>query len=402
MPNMQCRERRQWASLSGRRPRRLPSTSAYVPGQATLNDVPVADSGTTWRSLGFYVAGNSGKITITLTAGTDGVTVADAVAAIDDWQLTTPAGSFNTLQTKNGGFALRDKYGTIETFNAAGMVTDVLDRLGNHTQFAYNDSSHPQRISTVTEQGGLRTTFNYSNNALNSVVDGYGRKTNYATSGSATTVTLPNPGHGEATPSWTFSYNAAGLLSQIDAPNGNETDLLYDAYHRLATVIDGVGATDTAGDSLESIWELQSGLSDALQEGGSSNASAAAGPANMNDLGATYTTYSQYEENYDDPVGTPSTWTYRTDAYGYVTSLTKPATTNPSTGATVLAAATWTWTRNADGLPTEYDQPAGGGGYGGTLARSPRPTATTPKGIALPRFIRTTAASPGPTAPTAR
>ena len=135
-----------------------------MPGVTGLS-VPGAGSNTTWRSLGFFVAGTSGTITVQLTSGYHGVTVADGMAAADDWQFVTPAGSFNTLQTKGQGFTLRDKYGTIETFNAQGMVTDDVDNLGNDTHYAY-ESDNPQQIATVTEQGGLVTTFGYDGNTL--------------------------------------------------------------------------------------------------------------------------------------------------------------------------------------------------------------------------------------------
>ena len=82
---------------------------------------------------------------------------------------------------------------------------------------------------------------------------------------------------------------------------------------------------------------------------------ASQGPAEEADLTARYT----------DP--NSAQWQYQTDAYGYVTSETKPATTDPTTSQQVLAEATWTWTRDRNGLPTEYVQPAGGGGYQGGL-----------------------------------
>ena len=206
------------------------------------------------------MADSSGTITITLKAGSDGgVTAADAVTAIDDWELgntlaTQSLGSFNTLQTKTcpdpappsntsnlENFALRDKYGTIESFNANGMMTDSMDRLGNQTLFTYNTSQYPQQLLTVTEQGGLVTTFGYSGgNTLASVTDGYHRATTYNISGSKLTVTLPDPKFtGETQPVWTFQYNSDNLLSEIDSPaqpnsqvSYNKTQLSYDDYDR--------------------------------------------------------------------------------------------------------------------------------------------------------------------------
>ena len=308
----------------------------YVPGETSL--AVAGATGVTWRSLGFYVAGSNGTITVKLTSGDDGVTVADAVAAVDDWQLTTPAGSFNTLQTKNEGFVLRDKYGTIETFNAVGMVTADVDRLGNQTQYAYDSTENPQQLSTVTEQGGLVTIFEYGGGALSAVVDGYGRVTTY----NGGTVTLPAPGYGEATPVWTFSYNGDELLSEIHVPNGNETDLIYDSYDRLSQVNDGVGATNpnpnaqgTTGTSLEATWTLQSGLSDVLDnsDGGSS-------PATSDDLDATYTTYGDYDDTDGESNGGGVDWIYGTDNYGYETSLTKPTTT-PLASARQMPRRAW-------------------------------------------------------------
>ena len=140
----------------------------YVPGSTVIDNVR-------WRSLGFFVAGDQGTITVTLAAGNDGVTVADGVLAACDWNFATPAGSFNQLQTKNEGFSLRDKVGTIETFNGYGFVTDDLDRTGNRTQFTYASTSgssgssqltFPLQLASVTEQGGLTTQFQYADGAL--------------------------------------------------------------------------------------------------------------------------------------------------------------------------------------------------------------------------------------------
>ena len=315
------------------------------------------------------MAGDDGKISVSLASGDDGVTVADGMAAVDDWQFSTPAGSFDTatpagsldatapagsiksLQAKSQGFVLRDKYGTIETFNADGMLIDDTDNLGNQTQYAYNGPDHPQQLATVTEQGGLVTTFTYDGDSLASVVDGYGRKTTYDNG----TVTLPDPGHGEARPVWTFTYNSDYLLREIQSPNGNETDLVYDDYQRLNKVIDGVGATDpNTSDSIETTWTLQSGLSGVLANSGNGS-----GAATSDDLDATYTTYSGYDSSYGQGGGSTSAWVYGTDDYGYVTSLKKPATT---TAGNALATAKWTWTRDSNGLPQTYVQPAGGGG----------------------------------------
>jgi RHS repeat-associated protein len=347
----------------------------YEPG--TSLSVDGDDNGATWRSLGFYVAGSSGTITISLTSGSGGVTIADAVAAVDDWQFSTPLGSYNTLLAKTcpdpasgnaaslENFALRDKYGTIESFNADGMMTDSMDRLGNQTLFTYNTSQYPQQLLTVTEQGGLETTFAYNGNTLASVTDGYGNVTTYANG----TVTLPAPGYNEKTPSWTFQYNALHLLSEIDAPNGNVTKLYYDAYERLQQVDDGVGADDMWGNSLETTWQLTSCLSAAMAGPTPST------PLTAAEFQATYNTYSSYDQGLATsgnpgpaaPGGIASTWTYTTDPYGYVLSLTEPATTQLD-GAmadftSALAQAIWTWTRNPDGTPATCTQPAGGGGY---------------------------------------
>ena len=175
---------------------------------------------------------------------------------------------------------------------------------------------------------------------------------------------LPAPGYGEAPTVWTFSYNSDYLLSLIDAPNGSETDLLYNDY-RLCKVVNGVGATDpNTGASIETTWKLQSGLADLLDNSGNHSPTLSAGTAC--DLHAKYTTYSGYDTSYGQGGGSASTTCYGTDAYGYVTSLTEPATT---TAWGALTKATWTWTRDGNGLPTYYYQPPGGGGHGGPLGQ---------------------------------
>jgi hypothetical protein len=163
---------------------------------------------------------------------------------------------------------------------------------------------------------------------LRSVTDFAGRETTFGWAGSSLVVTEPCAGQGQSGHSlWSFSLGADGLLRRLTDPQFHTTVVTYDHY-RVDRVFNAVES------DVENTWQLAAMNVRALPVGGFGFMQLA----------------SNIRAHYTD--GNGNVWTYATDAYGYLTSRTNPAPFQD----------TWTWTRNENGLPTVYVQPAGGGG----------------------------------------
>jgi RHS repeat-associated protein len=208
-------------------------------------------------------------------------------------------------------------------------MTDVYDRFENHTEFVYGTGGPADRLQSVTDPYGLTTTYAYgAGGRLRSVTDFAGRTTSFGWAGSSLVVTEPYAGSGQSGHAlWSFALGADGLLRRINDPQFHTTVVTYDHY-RVDRVFNAVES------EIENSWRLAAMNVLALPVGGFGFMQLA----------------SNVQAGYAD--GNGNVWTYTTDAYGYLTSRTNPAPFQD----------TWTWTRNENGLPTEYVQPAGGGG----------------------------------------
>ena len=140
-------------------------------------------------------------------------------------------GDFRVL-TKNtdGTFQLREKFGTLFRFNAAGKLTTVEDKNGNTIILSYDADG---LLAIITDASSQETTLTYdANNRLAAITDPAGR-----------TVT--------------YEYDGAGDLTSVTDVGGFVTHYTYDADHNLTIITDPAGRqtvfTIDADDRLESI-----------------------------------------------------------------------------------------------------------------------------------------------------
>jgi len=347
----------------------------YVPGELDAHDVQ-------WRSLGFFHVASSG-VPVTIDVSTkhllwngtayvdafaDGLVVADAVMAVQNWTFTTPAGSFNQLDVgaidpangfyagpggnapAAGDFTLLAKTGTRSRFDAQGLLQRTTDRNENRVEFAYADKDTDgvaDEVETITTQGGLRWTYGYSGNALSSIEDFAGRVTSVSVVGhNLQSITEPDPGAnqpgGIVT---TFTYaGPAQRLDTVTDPESRETKLTFGTGDRVS------GGTYTGGITLALAAYLTDGLDGTLHVPATGKIGAAAPPAGAR---------PEPQAVYTDP--RTAVWTYQADRFGLSTAEAAPATkSNPQQDV-------WLWARNTHGLVIQATEPAGAGGFGGPL-----------------------------------
>ncbi len=103
---------------------------------------------------------------------------------------TSPAGDFSTLVgNSNGTYTRTLTNGTVQTFNASGLETSVVNRNGLTTTFGYSGSL----LTSVTDPYGEVSTLAYSGGYLTSITDPAGRSATFTiANGNLTGVTYPD------------------------------------------------------------------------------------------------------------------------------------------------------------------------------------------------------------------
>ncbi|WP_349431031.1 putative Ig domain-containing protein [Methylomarinum sp. Ch1-1] len=126
------------------------------------------------------------------------------------------AGDYSTLVANDdGSFTRTLKNGTQIHFNAEGLQTDVVDRHGNRTRYAYNSD---RQLTTITDPADLQTVFAYTDGRLDKVTDPAGRVTR-------------------------FRFDNDNNLIQVTFPDGAFKRFGYDHKHLMTTEANERGFT---------------------------------------------------------------------------------------------------------------------------------------------------------------
>jgi len=138
---------------------------------------------------------------------------------------TSPPGEFSVLVPSNlsgsSGWARLYPDSTKAVFNNAGLMTRVLDRLGNRDSVIYDASN---RVSQIMDPLNYAIRLSYGSSGLNSIQDPAGRVTNLIVDGSARLTTFTDPDN----VSTRFGYDGSLRLDSITDRRGATTVLAYD------------------------------------------------------------------------------------------------------------------------------------------------------------------------------
>lgn len=189
----------------------------------------------------------SGSLTI---RGADGAK--EQYVKKSDGSFAHPRGIYSVLTKTETGYTLREKNGTLHTFDLNGNLISITDRNNNQINISYTDVGGIQRPQTITEASGRQISLEYNANGklskvtypapevpghreINYIYDGNnlieadypsGYKklyTYYSLTGNLHTYTDPN----NYTTTYNYSYSDK-VLEEID-PGGNITSFFYSA-----------------------------------------------------------------------------------------------------------------------------------------------------------------------------
>ena len=165
-------------------------------------------------------------------------------------------GDYSTLiKTTDGSYLLTKKDELKYTFDTAGKLTKIEDRLANAMTFVYiggdPSTGSGQRLTEITDSVGRKTTLSYdSNNRITQIKapstlwgegGGEGRTSTltYNSSGYLTSVT-DSAGY-----SWTYTYNSDGRMLTKSDTEGNVITYTYDTEGRIISSTDSSGKSKT-------------------------------------------------------------------------------------------------------------------------------------------------------------
>jgi RHS repeat-associated protein len=139
----------------------------------------------------------------------------------------------------DGSYSLTDFHGgMVHNFSAAGLLQNETDRNGYTTTLSYSGS----QLASVTDPAGRSLTFTYNAaGRVSQVADSAGRTVvyGYAADGNLTDATDAASGHCQ------FGYDEAHLMTSMTDPNGGVMSNVYDSQHRVTQQIDPKNRTTT-------------------------------------------------------------------------------------------------------------------------------------------------------------
>jgi RHS repeat-associated protein len=260
---------------------------------------------------------NGSRVTFTLSNGT----------------YSAPArANASLVQNQDGSWTFTCRKQQIDTFDSSGRMIAQHDLNGNTTTITYPNAN----TVVVTDPGNRSLTFSFSNGVVTSVQD---------------SASTPR--------SASYSYDAAGNLSDVIDIGGGHSQFTYDTSHRMLTMRSArfYGDTTTSPTPVTTNhYDSESRIdwqSDELGRTTSFDYTTVPGSTIVTDpkgnkvrYGFDYGILTSETRGYGS--STPSTWTYSYD---------------PTTGATTSVVApngaTWTYTNDADSNVLSATDPFG-------------------------------------------
>jgi RHS repeat-associated protein len=172
-------------------------------------------------SLTLLVTDGAGSI----TRFTSACTHCDAAAAAADFSVIRTILSGSTVSH----FERKSRDGAIASFNTAGFLTSISNRIADSTTFAYDGSNH---IQTITDPAGKTLTFAYTSGKLTSITDPNGRVSTFAVNGSGDLASIGDP---TGTTTFQGTYDAQHRLTQRTDRASNTWKYVYDFASKLAS-----------------------------------------------------------------------------------------------------------------------------------------------------------------------
>jgi len=267
------------------------------------------------------------------------------------------SGDTSTIALNADGTYTRTlKDGTLQTFDATGILTSIKDRNGNTTTLSYsggnlatitdstgrslNITTSSGQIASITDPAGNIYSFTYSGNLLTAVTDPAGNSWNYTYDASGRMLTKKDPAGFQTTYTHTngmlasatdsngqvktLSYNSAGSTTQYVEKDGGVWNQTYDPNLNLPlTKTDPTGGVtrytyDSKGNMLTQT-DPNGGVTTFAYDA-NSNVTSITDPLNHT-TAYTYNTFSEIL-TMTDPLGNVTTYTY--DTNGNLLSATDP------------------------------------------------------------------------------
>lgn len=224
------------------------------------------------------------------------------------------SGDTSTIAVNADGTYTRTlKDGTLQTFDASGILISIKDRNNNTTTLSYSGGN----LVAVTDSPGRSLSITASSGRITSITDPAGQTYNFTYNGNLLTAVTDPAGN-----AWNYTYDANGRMLTKTDPAGFQTNYAYDANGMLTSATDPTGLSKTLTyDNTNSAAQFVE------KDGGVWNQqydSALNLPTQKTDPQGNVTSYT-YDSNGNmltktDPDGSITTYTY--DAKSNLTSIT--------------------------------------------------------------------------------